>query len=208
MSMVRSWFVHDSPCPLGTQRQRQPLPVEIFEQTDYPHGPPPGEGEMHLPFPEAVLSLSGSPVPRPLAPPLTASRRGPGRAGRTSPLLKAAADAVRERGWMQGAALGDEQAGRCNQRTSGGSSCPPRQEVLDRLSLLLCSRELQGHVTGCVAEEASLGYRNLEATRHSQSWCSWTTSVDIARPRDRAITFVARGARSGAVRSSFRTSGS
>ncbi len=133
----------------------------------------------------------------------------------TALLLEAAADAVR--GWMQGAALGDEQAGRCNRRTAGGSSCPPRQEVLDRLSLLLWSRELLGHVTGCVAEEASLGYRNLEelnfvsvpmSTRHRQRWRSWTTSVDIARPRVRAITFVARGTRSGAVRSSFRTSGS
>ncbi len=51
-------------------------------ETDYPPSPPPGEGEMHLPSPEAVPSLSGSPVPRPLAPPLTASWRGPGRAGR------------------------------------------------------------------------------------------------------------------------------
>ncbi len=72
---------------------------------------------MHLPSPEAVPSLSGSPVLRPLAPLFTASRRGPGRAGRpaytsTAPLLEAAADAVRERGWMQGATLGDEQAGR------------------------------------------------------------------------------------------------
>ncbi len=62
----------------------------------------------------------------------------------TAPLLEAAADAVREQGWMQGAALGDEQAGRCNRRTGGGSSWPPRQEVLDCLSLLLCSRELLG----------------------------------------------------------------
>ncbi len=61
------------PCLLGTQRHRQPLPVEIFETTDYPPGPPPGEGEMHLPSPEAVPSLSGSLVLRPLAPPLTAS---------------------------------------------------------------------------------------------------------------------------------------
>ncbi len=68
MSGVRSWSVHDSPCPLGTQRQRQLLLVEIFETTDYPPGPPLGEGEMHLPSPEAVPSLSGSPVPRPLAP--------------------------------------------------------------------------------------------------------------------------------------------
>ncbi len=35
----------------------------------------------------------------------------------TAPLLEAAAAAVREQGWMQGAALGDEQAGRCNRRT-------------------------------------------------------------------------------------------
>ncbi len=54
----------------------------LKKKTDYPPGPPPGEGEMHLPSPEAVPSLSGLPVPRPLAPPLTASRRGPGRAGR------------------------------------------------------------------------------------------------------------------------------
>ncbi len=52
----------------------------FLKKTDYPPGPPPGEGEMHLPSPKAVPSLSGSPVPRPLAPPLTASRRGPGRA--------------------------------------------------------------------------------------------------------------------------------
>ncbi len=160
---------------------------------------------MHLPSPEAAPSLSGSPV------------LGPAYASSTSPLLKATADAVQERGWMQGAALGDEQAGHCNRRTGGGSSCTPRQDIMDRLNLLLCSRELLGHVTGCVTEEASLGYRNLEepnfvgipmSTRHSQRWCSWTKSVNIARPRDCVITFVARGARSGAVRSSFRTSGS
>ncbi len=67
------------------------------------------------------------------------------------------------------------------------------------------------------AYRQSTGAKNLEepnfvgvpmSTRHSQRWRSWTTSVDIARPRDRAITFVIRGIRSGAVRSSFRTSGS
>ncbi len=94
----------------------------------------------------------------------------------TAPLLEAAVDAVREQGWMQGAALGDEQAGRCNRRTGGGSSCPPRQEVLDRLSLLLCSRELLGQVTGCVAEEASLGYRNLEEPTLSASLCQPDTA--------------------------------
>ncbi len=29
-SVVWCWSVHDSPCPLGTQRQREPLLVEIF----------------------------------------------------------------------------------------------------------------------------------------------------------------------------------
>ncbi len=94
----------------------------------------------------------------------------------TAPLLEAAADAVRERGWMQGAALSDEQAGRCNRRTGGGSSCPPRQEVFNRLSLLLCSRELLGQVTGCVAEEASLGYRKLEEPTLSASLCQPDTA--------------------------------
>ncbi len=182
MSVVRSWFVHDSPSPLGTQRQRQPLPVEIFEKTDYPPGPPPGEWEMHLPSPEAVPSLSGSPSRGLLLlclPPVDGGQDGRGglpTPSSTAPLLEAAADAVRERGWMQGAALGDEQAGRCNRRTGGGSSCPPRQEVLDRLSLLLCSRELLGQVTGCVAEEASLGYRNLEEPTLSASLCQPDTA--------------------------------
>ncbi len=67
----------------------------------------------------------------------------------TAPLLEAAADAERER------------------RTGGGSSCPPSQEVLDRLSLLL---------TGCVAEEASLGYRNLEEPTLSASLCQPDTA--------------------------------
>ncbi len=63
-------------------RDRDNRFLSRFLKKDYPLGPPPGEGEMHLPSPEAVPSLSGSPVPRPLAPPLTASRRGLGRAGR------------------------------------------------------------------------------------------------------------------------------
>ncbi len=39
------------------------------------------------------------------------------------------------------------------------------------------------------------------SARLSQRWCSWTTMVDIAFPRDRAVTFVARRARLVAVRS-------
>ncbi len=90
----------------------------FFFTKDSPPGPPPGEGEVHPPSPEAVLFPSGSPVLRPLALPLTARFDG-GQDGRgglptpssTAPLLEAAADAVREQGRTQGAALGDEQAG-------------------------------------------------------------------------------------------------
>ncbi len=70
---------------------------------------------MHLPSPEAVPSLYGwGGLPTPSS---------------TATLLKAAA--VRERGGTQGATLGDEQAGRCNRRTGGGSSSPPRQDMLN-----------------------------------------------------------------------------
>ncbi len=40
------------------------------------------------------------------------------------------------------------------------------------------------------------------STRLSQRWRSWTTMVDIAFPRDRTVTFIARRAKSVAVRSS------
>ncbi len=85
--------------------------------------------------------------------------------------------------WKAGTWPMADRGGCLSARTGGGSSCQPRQDMLDRLSLLLCSRELLGHVTSYVAEEASLGYRNLEepnfvsipmSTRHSQRWRSWT----------------------------------
>ncbi len=49
---------------------------------------------------------------------------------------------------------------------------------------------------------------SLISTRLSQRWRSWTTMVDIAFPRDRAVTFVARRAKSVAVRSSCINPGS
>ncbi len=49
---------------------------------------------------------------------------------------------------------------------------------------------------------------SLMSARHSHKWHSWTTMVDISRPRDRAVNFVARSARSVVVWSSLRTSGS
>ncbi len=46
------------------------------------------------------------------------------------------------------------------------------------------------------------------SARLSQRWRSWTTMVDIAFPRDRAVTFVARRAKSVTVRSSCINPGS
>ncbi len=46
------------------------------------------------------------------------------------------------------------------------------------------------------------------SARSSQRWRSWTTIVDIAFPRDRAVTFIARRVRSVAVRSSCINPGS
>ncbi len=46
------------------------------------------------------------------------------------------------------------------------------------------------------------------SARLSQRWCSWTTMVDIAFSRDRAVTFVACRAKSVAVRSSCINPGS
>ncbi len=66
---------------LGPRDRDNRFLSRFLKKTDYPPGPPPGEGEMHLPSPEAVPALSGSHVPRPPAPTLTASRRGPGRDG-------------------------------------------------------------------------------------------------------------------------------
>ncbi len=188
---------------------------DFFETTDYPPRPSSGVGRDAL-----TLSRSSSLSPwvaRPEASCFSAYRQLTG--ARTGGALSTAL--LFEGGCGAGADAGGcprRRAGWALQLTNGwSSSCPPRQDMLDRLTLLLCSQELLGHVTGCIAEEASLEYRKFEepyfvgipmSTRHSQRWRSWTTSVDIARPRDRAITFVARGARSGAVRSSFRTSGS
>ncbi len=146
---------------LGPRDRDNRFLSRFLKKTDYPPGPPPGEGEMHLPSPEAVPSLSLGRPSRGLLllclPPVDGGQDGRGglpTPSSTAPLLKAAADAVREQRWMQGTALGDEQAGRCNWRTGRGSSCPPRQEVL----------------------EASLGYRNLEEPTLSASLCQPDTA--------------------------------
>ncbi len=50
--------------------------------------------------------------------------------------------------------------------------------------------------------------QHLISTRLSQSWCSWTSKVDIACPRDRAMTFITRRVKSVTKHSSCINLGS
>ncbi len=87
----------------------------------------------------------------------------------------------------------------CRRRPGGGSSCAPGQDVPDCLSQLLCNCWAKFSTAlpkRQIWDTGAFRNRALSASmsaRHSQRWRSWTTMVDIARPRDRAVTFVARG---------------
>ncbi len=70
-----------------------------------------------------------------------------------------------------------------------------------------CHRRLENAVELGRSRKRALSTFFISA-RLSQRWHSWTTMVDIAFPRDRAVTFVARRAKSVAVRSSCINPGS
>ncbi len=84
--------------------------------------------------------------------------------------------------------------------------------------LLLYHRELLGKALDGVSKQPYLGdggasrkralSTSFISARLSQRWRSWTTMVDTAFPRDRAVTFVARRAKSVAERSSCINPGS
>ncbi len=61
---------------------------------------------------------------------------------------------------------------------------------------------------GIWGRRESVPCRRPSSARLSQRWRYWTTMVDIAFPRDRAVTFVARRAKSVAVRRSCINPGS
>ncbi len=180
---------------------------------------------MHLPSPEAVPSLSGSPVPRPLAPLLTAVDGGQGGRGglptpsSTAPRLEACCGCG---GGSRGGCRGPPSA----TTRAGGAATGGRVEA----AAARRGREFRSPQSAPVQPgTAGPGYRLrrrrgpvLDTGTLRNRLCrrpyvnqtqpevaSWTTSVDIARPRDRAITFVARG---GEVRLRYgallRTSGS
>ncbi len=82
---------------------------------------------------------------------------------------------------------------------SGGWCITPGQDVLDRLGLLLLPNSPPWEMGASRKRALSTSFISA---RLSQRWRSWTTMVDIAFPRDRAVTFVARRAKSVDVRSS------
>ncbi len=179
------------------------------QKQDTTPGPPPGEGEVQSPSPNEQSPPS---LGRPsqgllhlrLPPCLTGAWTGWASCLRPAPrrcLVKGCCGAH-----------GDEQAEGCSR--GGSSRFPPAHDVSECLSLLLCCRELLGKLSTASPKRPVCdtgAFRNCTfscsfmSARHSQRWRSWTTSMDIARPRDCAVTFVARSARSVAARSSCRT---
>ncbi len=197
-------------------------PVAEKETKDSPPGPPPGEGVVPSPSPEEQTSPSlGRPSQGRLL-----LRLPPGLAGAWT----GGAAALRPAPWRclaggccagAGVAAGGRPRRRVDRGTVAGSRVEAAAARRGRMCLIasvcFCAAENLGEVLHRVAEEAGLGHgafrnRALSASfmsaRHSQRWRSWTTMVDITRPRDRAVTFAARSARSVVVQSSLRTPGS
>ncbi len=225
--------VHHSP-PLETQRLRKlllkfwvPLAAgpaaeqKQNETKDSPPGPPPGEGVVRSPSPDEQFPPSlGRPSQG-----LLHLRLPPGLAGAWTGWASCLWPAPRCRtveGCCRGVGVGAATGGRPRRRAGWGAAAGVEAAAgfLRRMMCLIAS------VCFCAAENcwAQLStaspkrpvcdtgaFRNCTfscsfiSVRHSQRWRSWTTSVDIARPRDCAVTFVARSARSVAARSSCRT---
>ncbi len=126
-------------------------PVAEKETKDSPPVPPPGEGVVRSPSTEDQTSPSlGRPSQGACFDACRLVWRGPGRAGRLPC------------GRLHGAAWLEAAARERGRRQGGGSSCTPRQDVPDCLSLLLCSGELLGEVLRRVAEQAGLGHGGIQ----------------------------------------------
>ncbi len=186
------------------------------ETKDSPPGPPPGEGVVRSPSPDEQFSPSlGRPSQG-----LLHLRLPPGLAGAWTGWASCLWPAPRRRtvkGCCRGVGAGAATGGRPRRRAGWGAAAGVEAAAgfLQRMMCLIAS------VCFCAAENcwAQLStaspkrpvcdtgaFRNCTfscsfmSVRHSQRWRSWTTSVDIARPRDCAVTFVARSARSVAAR--------
>ncbi len=115
----------------------------------------------------AVSSISGSPVSGPLAPALTA-RFGGGLDGlgvlsATGSTTLPGGRLLRLRGSGGGRRGAPTATSRLRDCSRGGSSrFPPAHDVFNRLSLLLCCRELLGKALDRVAEEAGLRHGSIQ----------------------------------------------
>ncbi len=198
-------------------------PVAEKETKDSPPGPPPGEGVVRSPSPEEQTSPTlGRPsqgrLLRRLPPGLAGAWTGGAAALRPAPRRCLAGGCC--------AGAGAAAGGRPRRRVDRGTAAGGRVEAAAARRGRMCRI---ASVSFCAAENCwakfstaspnrpvwdTGAFRNCAlstsfmSARHSQRWRSWTTMVDIARPRDRAVTFVARSKRSVAVRSSLRTPGS
>ncbi len=221
---------HCRPMDLRTRRKRKLLFLEKVgtagpwtsggtETEDSPTGPPPGGRSgavLAIAWERANSNISGLPASGPLS-------RLPGRlgawlarGGRRSP----ARGSTRWPRYRFG--LGRSSSGRRRAPTAtgrlrpgpGGSGgwCITPGQVCWIASVCCCTAENCWAKPSTVSpnspawEMGALRKRALStsfiSTRLSQRWRSWTTMVDIAFPRDRAVTFVAHRAKSVAVGSS------
>ncbi len=165
----------------------------------------------------AVFSISGSPVSGPLA---LAARFGEGLDGLavlpmtgSTTLPGGRLILQRENGGSRRGVTSRLRG--CSQ--SGSSRIPPAHDVFVCLILLFWCRKLLGKALDSVAKEAGLRHGSIQelylllllhVSETQPECCSWTTSMDIAWPRDCAVTFVAWNARSVAACSSCRTTSS
>ncbi len=191
------------------------------ETKDSPPGPPPGEGVVRSPSPDEQFPPSlGRPSQG-----LLHLRLPLGLAGAWTGWASCLWPAPRRRtveGCCRGVGAWAATGGRPRRRAGWGAAAGVEAAAgfLRRMMCLIAS------VCFCAAENCWVqlstaspkrpvcdtgAFRNCTfscsfmSVRHSQRWRSWTTSMDIARPRDCAVTFVARSARSVAARSSCRT---
>ncbi len=194
-----------------------PLDQRRNRTNDSPPGPPPGEGAaLFSPSPEKEQTPTSPGRPRQgrFVDFLDDLGSGWDAGGRRSP---ARGSTRRPRCWFslgQSSSGGRRRAptatGRLRPGPGGSGGWCITQDVLDLLGLLLYRRELLGKaldgVAGASRKRALSTY--FISARLSQRWRSWTTMVDIAFPRDHAVTFVARRVKSVAVRSSCINPGS
>ncbi len=193
--------------------------TETNETKDSPPGPPPGEGVAQSPSPDEQSPPSpGRPsqglLHLRLPPGLVGGLDGLGVLSATGSTTLPGGRLLRGSGSRggRGRRWAPTATSRLRGCSRGGSSrFPLAHDVLNHLSLLLCcwaklsTASPKRPVCGTGAFRNCTFSCSFMSARHSQRWRSWTTSVDIARPRDCAVTFVARSARSVAARSSCRT---